>query len=170
MRVAVLGSGVQGLMATALSRRSGASHIYVTDFTPPSSPERAEHLEENSFALARRFGADHCFDMGLESGPEQLRKTVNEETDGTGVDAWINALDAEREKLVSSGRLASLRREQREAHAIECLERRYGSYGVEKIGGSRELSERARERGAESTFGLVAELGREIEDALRKPA
>ena len=90
--------------------------------------------------------------------------------DGTGVEACIDALYAEREKLVSSGRLSSLRREQREAHAIECLERRYGSYGVEKIGGTRALRERARERDAESTFGLVAELGREIEDALRKPA
>jgi len=90
--------------------------------------------------------------------------------DGTGVEACIEVLDTQREKLVSSGRLASLRRDQREAYAIECLERRYGSYGVEKIGGSDALRERARERGAESAFGLVAELGREIEDALRKPA
>jgi len=90
--------------------------------------------------------------------------------DGTGVEACVSVLDAQREALVSGGRLASLRREQREAFAIECLERRYGSYGVEKIGGSHALRERARERTAESTFGLVAELGREIEDALRKPA
>ena len=89
--------------------------------------------------------------------------------DGTGIEACLSALDAEREKLLSSGSLALLRREQREAFAIECLERRYGSYGVEKIGGSSALRERARERAAESTFGLVAELGREIEDALRKP-
>jgi threonine 3-dehydrogenase len=87
--VAILGAGVQGLMATALSRRNGASRIYVTDFTPPASPERAEHLEDNLFALARKFGADHCFDLGLERGPERLRRTVNEETDGTGVDAVL---------------------------------------------------------------------------------
>ena len=90
--------------------------------------------------------------------------------DGTGIEACVSALDAQRDKLVSSGRLASLRREQREAFAIECLERRYGSYGVEKIGGSGALRERARERAADSAFSLVAELGREIEDALRKPA
>lgn len=89
--------------------------------------------------------------------------------DGTGIEACIRALDEKRESLVSDGRLASLRREQREAFAIECLERRYGSYGVERMGGSSALRERARERGAESAFGLVAELGSEIEDALRKP-
>ena len=89
--------------------------------------------------------------------------------DGTGIEACVDALDAERETLVSSGSLVSLRRAQRETFAIECLERRYGSHGVERLGGSNALRERARERAAESTFGLVAELGREIEDALRKP-
>ncbi len=87
--VAILGSGVQGLMATALAHHSGASRIYVTDFTPPSATDQGQHIEENLFARARRLGADHCFDLGLRGGPERLRKTVNEETDGTGVDAVL---------------------------------------------------------------------------------
>jgi threonine 3-dehydrogenase len=87
--VAILGAGVQGLMATALARRSGASRIYVTDFTPPSAPERAAHLEESLFGLARKFGASHCFDLGLDEGPEKLRRTINEETEGTGVDVVL---------------------------------------------------------------------------------
>jgi threonine 3-dehydrogenase len=76
-------------MATALAHHSGASRIYVTDFTPPSATDQGQHIEENLFARARRLGADHCFDLGLRGGPERLRKTVNEETDGTGVDAVL---------------------------------------------------------------------------------
>ena len=70
--VAVLGCGVQGLMATAVARHSGASHIYVTDFTPPSSTWGSGHIEETLFSMARHFGADHCFDLALPEARERL--------------------------------------------------------------------------------------------------
>ena len=87
--VAILGAGVQGLMATALARRSGASNIYVTDFTPPGSERGPEHVERTLFSLALRFGADHCFDLGLAGARERFKSVVAEETNGTGVDAVL---------------------------------------------------------------------------------
>ena len=87
--VAILGAGVQGLMATALAHHSGASNIYVTDFTPPGSELDPEHVEKTLFPLARRFGADHCFDVGLAGTRERLKGVVAEETNGTGVDVVL---------------------------------------------------------------------------------
>ena len=51
---------------------------------------------------------------------------------------------------------------------LEALALRYGSYGLQQLGGRRALLARIRENQAVSSFALVAELGREIEDALRK--
>ena len=87
--VAVLGAGVQGLMAISLARRSGASNIYVTDFTPPGSERGPEHVEKTLFSLARRFGADHCFDLGVAGMRARLKGVVAEETNGAGVDAVL---------------------------------------------------------------------------------
>jgi threonine 3-dehydrogenase len=93
--VAVLGSGVQGLMATAVARHSGASEIYVTDFTPPSSPSfpssthDSDHIDQTLFKLARSFGANHCFDLAQPGARDALISAVMEETDGTGVDAVL---------------------------------------------------------------------------------
>jgi LAO/AO transport system kinase len=62
--------------------------------------------------------------------------------DGTGIDALAEALDAHR---------------------------RYGSFGVESIGGPPALRARIREDDTATAFALITRLGREIEDALRKP-
>lgn len=86
--VAVLGAGVQGLMATAVARHSGASEIYVTDAAPRGDVGPG-HLERTLFGLARRFGANHCFDMSEADARTRLIATVMEETDGTGVDAVL---------------------------------------------------------------------------------
>ena len=53
---------------------------------------------------------------------------------------------------------------------LDGLERRYGSYGLERCGGREALRARLAERPAASSFARLAALGREIEDALRKPA
>jgi threonine 3-dehydrogenase len=87
--VAVLGSGVQGLMATPVARHSGASKIYVTDFTPLGSGSGPDHMEQTLFKLARRFGANHCFDMAQPDAGDRLVAAVMEETDGTGVDVVL---------------------------------------------------------------------------------
>jgi len=90
--------------------------------------------------------------------------------DGTGIDALVNALDSHRRHLALSDDLRARRAAGRDAHVVESLTRRYGSYGLEQLGGARAVAERVREESARSTFAWVDVLGREIEDALRKPA
>jgi len=52
---------------------------------------------------------------------------------------------------------------------LESLEHRYGGYGVARLGGPQALRDRVSED-LRSSFRLVDDLGREIEEALRKPA
>lgn len=87
--VVVLGSGVQGLMATAVARHSGASHIWVTDFSPSSGDDAASAPDSRRFDLARRFGADACFNVADPESREKLHALVMEETRGTGADAVL---------------------------------------------------------------------------------
>jgi LAO/AO transport system kinase len=88
--------------------------------------------------------------------------------DGTGIDALAEALDAHRRSLVSGERLRERRGRGREAFVLEALELRYGSFGIESIGGPPVLRARIREDGTATGFALIASLGRDIEDALRK--
>ena len=85
--VAVLGCGVQGLMAVAVAKWAGARRIYVTD----ASHEDFSHnkLVAQRFALARQYGADHCFDMTIEDERTGFRETILSETDHTGVDVAL---------------------------------------------------------------------------------
>jgi len=87
--VVVLGAGVQGLMATAVARHSGASHIWVTDFIPPEAAAQRSRIESRLFGLARQFGADDCFNVGEPESHEQLRSVVMDATRGTGADAVL---------------------------------------------------------------------------------
>jgi len=70
---------------------------------------------------------------------------------------------------VSAGALASRRRRGSDAFVLETLERRYGSYGVERLGGRPGLEKRLRDDPATSAFARILGLGREIEEALAKP-
>jgi len=88
--------------------------------------------------------------------------------DGRGIDALLDALDAHRAYLLASGELSARRLRGRTAFVVGSLERRYGSYGIERLGGRDALRARVRGRAAEGGFALIAEIGREIEDALRK--
>lgn len=89
--------------------------------------------------------------------------------DGTGIDTLIQTLDAHREHLLHGQELGARRERGREAFVEEALQRRYGSYGLAALGGRTALEHRLRED-RRSAFALVLALGREIEDALRKPA
>jgi LAO/AO transport system kinase len=89
--------------------------------------------------------------------------------DGTGVDALVDALDEHRRELVEGHGLEERRARGREAYVLESLEHRYGGYGVARLGGPQALRDRVRED-PRSSFRLVDDLGREIEEALRKPA
>ncbi len=83
--VAVLGCGVQGLMAIAVAKYAGAKRIYVTDASHGEFTH--DKLVSRRFALAREYGADHCFDVAFPAEREALRETVMRETENAGVDA-----------------------------------------------------------------------------------
>jgi LAO/AO transport system kinase len=89
--------------------------------------------------------------------------------EGTGIDALVAALEAHRQALAAGGGLRERRRRGRESWILDGLARRYGSYGLERCGGREALRTRLAEREVSSSFALLAELGREIEDALLKP-
>lgn len=85
--VAILGVGVQGLMATAIAKFSGASLVIATDFANPENGYTHEKLEEYRFQTARDVGADYCFDMAKPNAHETLVSAVMHETNNAGVDA-----------------------------------------------------------------------------------
>ena len=85
--------------------------------------------------------------------------------DGTGIEELVKTLDAHRAHLLEGGALHERRRRGRETHVLEALERRYGSYGVEALGGRAALAARLPESGS-GAFALLAALGREIEENL----
>jgi threonine 3-dehydrogenase len=86
-RVAVLGCGVQGLMAIAVAKYAGAEKIYATDVSHGNFT--AEKLETTRFRLAREFGADAAFNVAIDSEQERFYQTVLDESDGAGVDAVL---------------------------------------------------------------------------------
>jgi LAO/AO transport system kinase len=88
--------------------------------------------------------------------------------EGRGIEELLEAVEAHRVHLEITGRLAGSRRSSQLTHLCQSLERRYGSHGLQKIGGREALEARLREEKT-SPFALVQTLGREIEDALRKP-
>jgi LAO/AO transport system kinase len=89
--------------------------------------------------------------------------------EGTGIPALALALAAHRQALETVGALRERRRRSGESWILDGLERRYGSYGLERCGGREALRARLAEAPHASSFARLAELAREIEDALRKP-
>jgi len=90
--------------------------------------------------------------------------------DGSGIDELIDACDAHQRALAAGGALAARRRRSRDQWVLDGLERRFGTFGLERCGGREALRARLAGDRASSSFALLAALGREIEDALRKPA
>jgi GNAT superfamily N-acetyltransferase len=89
--------------------------------------------------------------------------------DGTGLDALERELARHERHLAESGRLAARRRAGRDAFVRRALRERYGSHGLDAIGGPDCLPARLAAEPEATGFGLAAELGSEIEEALRKP-
>ena len=123
-----------------------------------AAASRTAHELESSLGLAERPDAGWSPPVLLASA-----------RDGTGIREIQAALDRHREHLEESGGLRERRERGRLDFVREALERRYGSYGLAKLGGREGVRARVRERGAASSFRLASELGDEIEDALRKP-
>lgn len=76
--VAVLGCGPIGVMAVAVARHAGASHIFATDINP-------ERLE-----MARVMGADFVIDAR-----DDVAELIRAETDGNGVDVVLEMSGSE---------------------------------------------------------------------------
>ncbi|MEK7819340.1 MAG: zinc-binding dehydrogenase [Bacteroidota bacterium] len=83
--IAVLGCGVQGLMAIAIAKTAGAKNIFVTD----ASRENFSHkkLIEKRFALAKKFGATLCFDMAVENERNNFSNEIFKITKNNGIEA-----------------------------------------------------------------------------------
>jgi threonine 3-dehydrogenase len=87
--VLVLGAGIQGLMAVAVAKKMGAGKIFLTDASMPSRGLTHQKLQETKFALAKKLGADFCFDVADDAGKQSLMQTIKQETQNTGVDAAL---------------------------------------------------------------------------------
>jgi len=124
----------------------------------PAAQRTARELE-SSLCLGER--ADRAFP------PPVLLASAR---DGAGIAEVLAALDRHREHLLEAGALRERRARGREGFVLETLERRYGSYGLARLGGREAVRVRLRDGAHASSFVLAAELGAEIEDALRKPA
>ena len=79
------------------------------------------------------------------------------------------AIDSNYQNQIDTDSLRDRRRRGREAQILMGIERRYGSFGLEQLGGRRALLDRIRDDDSPSAFTLLTELGREIENALYKP-
>ena len=84
--LAILGLGVQGLMAAAIAERSGASYIIATDFAHPEMGFTHEKLEKDRFRVAKNIGVDDCIDMAEPDAHQKLVSTVMNNTNNGGVD------------------------------------------------------------------------------------
>jgi LAO/AO transport system kinase len=87
---------------------------------------------------------------------------------GDGIGELVSAIDAHRQGLIDGDALRERRLRGREIQLLGALERRYGAFGIEQLGGRRALRERVRQDDSISAFALLARLGLEIEEALRK--
>ena len=126
-------------------------------------------------AVARRTAGE--LEAGLGLGERALAGwappvVLVSARDGAGIRALVDALDAHHAHLVSTGgggELVERRRRGSDAFVRETLERRYGSHGLEHLGGSLGLERRLRDEAGASPFASILALGREIEEALAKP-
>jgi len=122
-----------------------------------AAAQRTASELEGSLRLAERDDA---------SPPARVILTCARE--GRGIVELVRAIDAHRQQLIEGDALRERRLRGRETQLLGALERRYGAFGIDQLGGRRALRERIREDDRVSAFALLARLGREIEEALRK--
>ncbi len=89
--------------------------------------------------------------------------------DGIGIAELVDALAEHRAHALAKGRLAERRREGAVRHVIAALRDRYGSYGLDALGGEARLRERLAHEPELLPFHRAETLAREVEDALAKP-
>ncbi len=119
--------------------------------------------ERTASELAGGLGLAETVDRGWR--PPVLRVSAR---DGTGIGPLIEALDAHRAHLLEAGDLRERRRRGAARWVADVLGHRYGTHGVDALGGPEAVSARLAEVDLASAFETAATLGREIEEALRK--
>ena len=82
--------------------------------------------------------------------------------DDRGLAEFFEAIEAHREAQLASGDVIARRAEARSAHVIGALLRRWGTAGIERLGGERALEERIGAASDQSPFRLLEALGEEI--------
>jgi LAO/AO transport system kinase len=123
-------------------------------------------------SLASRTASELSSGIGLgerTGSTEEPEVVLTSARDNTGIAELVASIDAHRQGLIALGALRDRRRSGRETQILRSLERRYGSFGLEQLGGRRTLLDRVREADDDSTFALLAQFGHEIEAALGKP-
>ncbi len=123
-------------------------------------------------AAARRTAGELEAGLGLgERSPGDWTPPVVlvSARDGQGIRELTDAIEAHGAHLRATDGLAARRQRGNDAHVLEALLRRYGSHGLERVGGSEGLARRLRAEPGSSPFASIRTLGREIEEALAKP-
>ena len=121
-------------------------------------------------SLASRTAGELENGLALGEGVREAQRPpvlIASARDGSGVEEIVAAMDAHREHLLSENRLSERRRRGDETFVLETLELRYGSYGLEAIGGRETLLARIRDDAPASAFTAIEALSGEIEQALR---
>jgi LAO/AO transport system kinase len=90
--------------------------------------------------------------------------------DAGGIDALVAALGEHRQQQQASGELRERRLRSQRSFVLETLENRYGSFGLDALGGRKAVESRVEAAKTASAFALAARLGDEIEERLRQPA
>ncbi|MEM7409131.1 MAG: methylmalonyl Co-A mutase-associated GTPase MeaB [Myxococcota bacterium] len=86
--------------------------------------------------------------------------------DGTGIDALLDLLDTHREHALAAGQLAARRESGRRRFVVESLRRRFGSFGLERVGGVAGVEDQLNQSTDESAFAALARLTRTLEERL----
>jgi LAO/AO transport system kinase len=124
-----------------------------------AAAERSASELESGLGLGERAGAPGW------TAPVVLTSA----RDGSGVEELLEVLDRHRKTLAETGERDARRRRGRDRYVAEQLRARYGSFGIDALGGDDALRERIAAEPEASGFRLAQALGREIEDALGKP-
>jgi LAO/AO transport system kinase len=105
---------------------------------------------------------------GRDDGEPVPAVVLTSARDADGIDELVAAVDAHRQREIDADTLNERRLRGRQNQLQISLNRRYGAFGIEQLGGPNALRERVRADDGTSAFTLLARLAREIEDALHK--
>ena len=106
----------------------------------------------------------------IDRGPDAWAPPVLQVSarDNRGIDELVDAMAAHHAHALASGELARRRAEGRVAHVALSLMRRYGSFGLERLGGEEGVRAILDEEPETTAFRQVEALAARVEDALRK--